>query len=277
MIINHLILKVNKLEKTRLVNFVAKVMEESGFKVYKNFQTSRHIIDIYGVLPTILGDIGVVVAVKNYDERWEVGLDVLKEMEMVSKTLKASKVVVISSSYFTESAVNYAGRRNIKLVDKEGLVNLAKKFSKKDLEEEEIDHDVETVDEDYVPSSSSLSSRSSRSSIPFFGGSKKSLNKGGASTRKSSGFSPGPTLRAILSNTIVLIIVVLLISSLITYLVGLNYKNTAYIGMTKILSSAILSYGLVLFFERDFMAMLVKGTTVFFVSLIIYVILILIL
>ena len=43
-------------------------MEESGFKAYKNFQTSRHIIDIYGVLPTILGDIGVVVAVKNYDE-----------------------------------------------------------------------------------------------------------------------------------------------------------------------------------------------------------------
>jgi hypothetical protein len=54
---------VGKLEKSRLVNFMAKVMEESGFKVYKNFQTSRHIIDIYGVLPSILGDVGVVVAV----------------------------------------------------------------------------------------------------------------------------------------------------------------------------------------------------------------------
>ena len=75
------------MEKTKLVDFVAKVMEESGFKVYKNFQTSRHIIDIYGVLPSVLGDVGVVVGVKNYDEQWEVGLDVLKEMEMVAKTL----------------------------------------------------------------------------------------------------------------------------------------------------------------------------------------------
>ena len=126
MIIIHLKSKGEQMEKNRLVKFMAKVMEESGFKVYQNFQTSRHIIDIYGVLPTILGDIGVVVAVKNYDERWEVGLDVLKEMEMVAKTLKASKIVVVSTSYFTENAINYAGRRNIKLLDKDALLSLAK-------------------------------------------------------------------------------------------------------------------------------------------------------
>src|SRR5690606_11070408 len=108
---------------------MARVMEESGFKVYRNFQTSRHIIEICVVLPTVLGDIGVVVACKNYDDRWEVGLDVLKEMEMVAKTLKASKVVVVTTSYFTNSAINYAGRRNIKTIDKDCLMVLAKKFS----------------------------------------------------------------------------------------------------------------------------------------------------
>ena len=77
---------MSKLEKDRLVRFIAKVMEESGFKVYKNYKTSRHVIDVYGILPTVLGDMGVVVACKNYDEHWEVGLDVLKEMEMVGKT-----------------------------------------------------------------------------------------------------------------------------------------------------------------------------------------------
>ncbi|HEX7467247.1 MAG TPA: restriction endonuclease, partial [Methanobacterium sp.] len=92
------------MEKNRLVKFVAKVMEQSGFKVYENFQTSRHIIDIYGVLPTVLGDVGVVVSCKNYDERWEVGLDVLKELEMVAKTLKASKMVVVTTSHFTTNA-----------------------------------------------------------------------------------------------------------------------------------------------------------------------------
>ncbi|OPY30089.1 MAG: Restriction endonuclease [Methanobacterium sp. PtaU1.Bin242] len=263
------------MEKSRLVNFVAKVMEESGFKVYKNFQTSRHIIDIYGVLPSILGDIGIVVAVKNYDERWEVGLDVLKEMEMVAKTLKASKIVVVSSSYFTDNAVNYAGRRNIKLIDKDGLMSLAKKFSTQSFEAEEPGNEYETEEygEDEEEDVFVAPQRSSARS--FFSGPKKSLSKSGKD--KPMNRSLGPTLRAILSNTIALIIIVLLISTLITYIIGLNDKNTALIGIAKILSSAILSYGLVLLFERDFMVMLVKGTTVFFVSLIIYVILILIL
>ena len=257
---------MSKLEKTRLVNFVAKIMEESGFKAYKNFQTSRHIIDIYGVLPTILGDIGVVVAVKNYDERWEVGLDVLKEMEMVAKTVKASKIVIFSSSYFTESAAEYADKRNINLINKDGLMKLAKKFSKRNSEVEGVDEEDENTETSYIPSSSSP--------INFFNGKKKSLNKGGSS-KGSINISLGPS-KAILSNTIALIIIVLLISSLLTYIVSLNYKNTAYLGMTKIISSAILSYGLVLLLQRDLMSLLVKGTMVFFASLIIYVILILI-
>lgn len=261
------------MEKSRLVNFVAKVMEESGFKVYKNFQTSRHIIDIYGVLPSVIGDIGVVVAVKNYDERWEVGLDVLKEMEMVAKTLKASKIVVVSSSYFTDNAVNYAGRRNIKLIDKDSLLNLAKQFSSKSFDEddeeyEEADVEVSTEEEEYVPPQRSRG-------ISFFRRSRKSLDRGGRANNGSRYL--GPTLRLILSNPISLIVIVLLLSSLITYLVSLNDKNVALIGITKILSSAILSYGLVLLFERKLMALLIKGTTVFFASLIIYVILILIL
>lgn len=257
------------MEKTRLVNFVAKVMEESGFKVYKNFQTSRHIIDIYGVLPSILGDVGVVVGVKNYDERWEVGLDVLKEMEMVAKTLKASKIVVVSSSYFTDNAVNYAGRRNIKLIDKEGLVNLAKKFSNRNYDDEGEDEEVEvSSEEEYEPVAKS-------SGFSFLSGPRKSLNKGGKVKPVSRPL--GPILRKILSNTIVLIIIVLAISSLIAYLVRLSGdENTALVGIATILSSAILAYGLVLLIERNLMAMLVKGTTVFFVSLIIYVIMILV-
>ena len=244
-------------------------MEESGFKAYKNFQTSRHIIDIYGVLPTILGDIGVVVAVKNYDERWEVGLDALKEMEMVAKTVKASQIVIFSSSYFTESAYNYADKRNIKLINKDGMLELAKKFSKRNLEVEEVEEDDkdENTETSYVPSSSS--------SINFFSGKKKSLNKGKGSSRGHINISLGPS-KSILNNTVALIIIVLLLSSLLTFIVSLNYKNTAYLGITKIISSAILSYGLVLLLQRDLMSIIVKGTTVFFASLIIYVILILI-
>lgn len=265
---------MREVDKNRLVRFMARVMEESGFKVYQNFQTSRHIIDIYGVLPTILGDIGVVVACKNYDERWEVGMDVLKEMEMVAKTLKASKVVVVTTSYFTDSANNYAGRRNIKLIDKDGLMVLAKRFTQhqEELVEEESMVDYEDVEEktDYTPSSSSGPSVS----LGFLSRGKGSLKKSTGRTRKPS--EPvWPRLRPLVKNPIVLIIIVLLLSKLITYLVELSSNSTAMSGMSTIVSSAILSYGLVLILERDLNAALVKGTTVFFVALLINVLLIL--
>ncbi len=267
---------MSKLEKDRLVRFIAKVMEESGFKVYKDYKTSRHVIDIYGVLPTVLGDMGVVVACKNYDEHWEVGLDVLKEMEMVGKTLQASKVVVVTSSSFTTSASNYAARKNIKLVDKEGIIAIAKKFSKKDYNYEDSDVDnAEEYDDDQREVYTSIPP--SKKSALFSGGN-KSLSK-----VKSKNISPSvnlsgvvPTVKAILHNTIALIVIVLLLSSLITYIIGIFNKSTAVTGMSKILSSAILAYGLVFLVEKNTNEVLTKGTIVFFVSMIIYVVLIII-
>lgn len=278
----HRCLKVGEVDKNRLVKFMARIMEESGFKVYRNFQTSRHIIDIYGVLPTILGDIGVVVACKNYDDRWEVGLDVLKEMEMVGKTLKASKIVVVTTSYFTKSAVNYADRRNIKTIDKDGLVALAKKFSTQnedysgvqvyDEDEGEGGGNPEVV-EDYTPSSSTASSFPKTSSASgFFSRGKGSLDRSNKSRSFSMPETPG--LKPLLTNTISLIIIVFLLSSLITYVISMGYTNTAILGITKILISAVLSYGLVMAVERDVTTTLSKGTIVFFVSLVIYVIMI---
>ena len=124
-------------EKPQLVNFIAKVLEDSGFKVYKNFKTSQQTVDIYAVLPTSMGDFGMVVACKNYDKEWEVGIDVLKEMEVIGKKLKASKVSVVTSSGFSSQAKRYAEERKIKLVDRNDLVALAKKYNNKKKQEKE--------------------------------------------------------------------------------------------------------------------------------------------
>lgn len=271
--------RVVALEKSRLISFVAKVMEESGFKVYKNFETSRHIIDIYGVLPTILGDMGVVVACKNYDEKWDVGIDIVKEMEMIGKLLKASKIVVVTTSYFTDNAANYAGKRNIKLIDKDGILSMAKKFSKKTPAVEETADTYEDDDfEDYTPSSGSslVSPRRVRS-----GPNLVTSLRSGKKLRKVQGEAVlpriMPKIKLLLKNTVVLIILVLLLSSLAAYLVGLGNKSTAILGVSKILVSAILSYGIVLGVEKDATVMLVKGTTVFFASMVIYAILVVLL
>ncbi|MCC7550480.1 MAG: restriction endonuclease [Methanobacterium sp.] len=279
MLLNHPCSKVGTLDKKRLVRFMARVMEESGFKVYRNFQTSRHIIDIYGVLPTIVGDIGVVVACKNYDDRWEVGLDVLKEMEMVGKTLKASKIVVVTTSYFTNSAINYASRRNIKTIDKDGLMVLAKKFSAQHSEyggaavyDDEEGEPAGGTGE-YTPSPETATSFPQTSSS-FFSRGKGSLSR---AKRSRSISLPSTELKPLLTNTVSLIIIVFALSTLITYFISMGYTNTAILGVAKILISAVLSYGLVLLVEQDLTKTLSKGTIVFFVSLLIYVILIIVL
>ena len=261
---------MRKLEKNRLVDFVAKIMEKSGFKVHKYFKTSKHLVDIYGVLPTVLGDIGVVVACKNYEERWKVGLDVLKEMEMVAKTLQASKVIVITTSTFSDNALSYANGRNITLIDKDELINIAKSLSKKkNIETSENYEDEEEVNDDeetYVlPSDSAGRSFLSRGRRGSLTGKKRNISNSDTSDNLKK------WSKTLLSNPIALIIIVLAVSTLITYLIHIN---KALLGILRIFIAAVLSYGIVMAVERDITVTLIRGSTVFFVTLIIYIALI---
>ncbi|HEX3013508.1 MAG TPA: restriction endonuclease [Methanobacterium sp.] len=258
---------MRKLEKNRLIDFVAKIMEKSGFKVHKYFKTSKHLVDIYGVLPTVLGDIGVVVACKNYEERWKVGLDVLKEMEMVAKSLQASKVVVITTSTFSDNALSYANGRNINLIDKDELMNIAKSFSNKNVKTNETYDDNEDDDdgEDYVFSSSAGSSFLSRGKRGSLTGKRRNISSSNTSDNLKVW---GKTL---LSNTIALIIIVLAVSYILSSVLSLN---PVILRVLRILLAALLSYGIVMAVERNLTVTLIRGSTVFFVTLIIYIALI---
>jgi len=255
---------VSELEKKRLVDFVAKIMEQSGFKVQTNYRTSKYIVDVYGVLPTVLGDIGVVVACKNYEDRWKVGMEVLKDMEMTAKALQASKIVIITTSDFSPNAVSYAERRGIKLIDKDGIMALAKQFSKKPESNENTNNYTEVTedneDEDYNPSKSTGSSFMSR-------GKRGSL---AGKTRSEAPDKFEAWFKAILSSTIGLIIIVLALSYILSSLIS----SGPIVGILRILFAAILSYGIVIAVERDLMVTLIKGSTVFFVTLIVYIALI---
>lgn len=119
------------MEKPQLINFIANLLEDSGFKVYKNFKTTQQMVDIYAILPTSMGDFALVLGCKNYDKNFSVGIDVLKEMEMAGKNLKASRVGVITSSKFSEQARLYSEEKHIKLVDRDDLIRLAKEYNEK--------------------------------------------------------------------------------------------------------------------------------------------------
>ncbi|HIH71387.1 MAG TPA: restriction endonuclease [Methanothermobacter thermautotrophicus] len=251
------------MKKQKLVDFIAKVMEDSGFKVYKDFRTSQHIVDIYGILPTALGDIGVVVACKNYDENWKVGMDVLKEMEMAAKTLKASKVVIVTTSDFSSQARNYAVKRNMKLIDRKGLIRIAEDFSKKiQVPEEE---DEEYLDEEevevYTPPSNIFHTTPQR----------------GVLSRRESRKPLAPVIRGLMQNTIILILTVVAVSFIIATLLQLAAGlGTSLTGVLKLMIAAALSYGIPYLVEEDGAVIMIKGTIVFFSSLLLLVILILI-
>ena len=226
-------------------------MEDSGFKVYKNFKTSQKVIDIYAILPTTIGDFGVVVACKNYDKDFEIGVDVLKEMEEVGESLKASKVTVVSSSYFSSQATNYALRKNIKLVDRNNLIELAKKYqdntSQTTLDNTPYDGGASAyIEEEYTYDESDieyLMQRRDRNPNVY----KSSLYKQ-IDEDRHRGFD---------------------ISSLLNK--GKSIKRIT--GLIEMVVALLLSYGLSLYTERS-SNFIIKGTFVFFISLVILIILI---
>ncbi|MDR3290914.1 MAG: restriction endonuclease [Methanobrevibacter sp.] len=298
------------MEKSQLINFIGKMMEDSGFKIYKNFKTSNMIIDIYAVLPTLIGDFGVVVTCKNYDKQFNVGIEVLKDMEMISKRLKASKVVIVTSSSFSSQAINYSTRKDIKLIDREDLIKFAKKFSQENNENvppsnnENFDSNIEpnshsnlepnrsfNHDNTFLEKTGKFGSNKKGDvlSNPKNSFSTKNKNKLGSMFSKNNNpslpkdtFNNKPkkknvnyvaTLKTILNNAIIMIIIVVLLSYFIPYILEkleiLHGKET---GILEILLSLILSFGIVLSLNKNKAVWIIKGTIVFFISVAILII-----
>lgn len=292
-----------------MINFIAKVMEDSGFKVYKNFKTSQRVIDIYAILPTTMGDFGVVVACKNYDRTFEVGVGVLKEMEEAGESLKASKVAIVSSSMFTDQATNYATRKNIKLVDRDKLMELAKKYQNKmdnqstsDTQREETiedyydySYDSDDMDylmrrqdeEDFIYNSNSLyhydDSYKSHGLLSRLGGHSDSRQRASLApvnsyyydSKLEFNFEFGRVLTKILANPIVAVILVVLVSYALSYLFGHVLKAGGGVGgLVEMVVALLMSYGLTYFFSERSRFFIIRGTVIFFVSLIILIILI---
>lgn len=301
------------MEKPQLINFIAKVLEDSGFKVYKNFKTSQRVIDIYAVLPTTMGDFGVVMACNNYDKEFEVGIDLLKEMEDAAESLKASKAAVVTSAYFDNQATNYALRKNIKLVDRDNLTELAKKYQdnsqqttldSKDysagdvsyIEEEYPEYTYDADDMDYImrrrdenpavykntlyPEVEGYNSSNSRFSL--FNRNKKNQIKTLYPTNYQThlyDYYSKPSwftrLQPILSNPFVTIALVVIISYLLAFLLGRVLKlDHGICGLIEMLVALTLSYGLTYSFVDRTRFFVTRGTVIFFISLIILIILI---
>ena len=286
-------------------------MEDSGFKVYKNFKTSQKVIDIYAILPTTIGDFGVVVACKNYDKDFEIGVDVLKEMEEVGESLKASKVTIVSSSYFSTQATNYALRKNIKLVDRDSLTELAKKYQDRTsqttldntpydggasayIEDDYQEYDYDSSDMEYLMQRRDQNPSVYKSSLYRQIGEDRpgvfsSLLNKGSSIRDNIGSSPktlydydrgqqpsysNPLMFKLISNPVVLIIMVVFVAYFIAFFCGnVLHIDAGITGLLEMVVALVLSYGFSLYTERnsDF---LVKGTFIFFISLVILIILI---
>lgn len=299
------------MEKPQLINFIAKVLEDSGFKVYKNFKTSQRVIDIYAVLPTTIGDFGVVLACNNFDKEFEVGIDLLKEMEDAAESLKASKVAIVTSAYFNNQATNYALRKNIKLVDRDNLTELARKYQN-DTQQTTLDStdystgEVSYVEEEYPEYTYDASDmeyimrrrdenpivykntlypqveeyNSNKSRFSFLNRRKKQqYNSLYPANLYNYNYNAGPSwfdrLQPILSNAFITILLVVVISYLLSYLFGNILKiDYGISGLIEMIVALALSYGLTFTFADRSRFFITRGTVIFFISLIILIILI---
>ena len=297
------------MEKPQLINFIAKVMEDSGFKVYKNFKTSQKVVDIYAVLPTTIGDFGVVVACKNYDKNIETGVDVLKEMEDVANSIKASKVTIVTSSYFSSQAKNYALRKNIKLVDRDDLLELAKKYqdntsqttldntpyeddASRYIEEEYPEYTYDASDMEYLmqrrdenpvvykntlyrqidePKHNHFSSLLNRNNSSRGSSQPNLYNYNNFTQKYNNNIS---LLFRLLSNPVILILFIVVVSYILALFFGrvLGF-DSGFTGLLELIVALILSYGITLMTERN-REFIIKGTFIFFISLIILILLI---
>lgn len=287
------------MEKERLIKFIATIMEESGFKTTTNYPVDNQVIDIYATLETSVGEVGVVVACKNYEEPWTVGLDVLKDMEHAAKAVNASKILIFTTSRFTHGAAVYAQKRNIKLVDKKGLMKIAQNYSKKQrvVSEPSVDEDEFDYDDYYYESSSrpqSLNPNRGNNSHAIFSGrfsrsnrsSNSSLNqyqntsyqpRSYMNTATNTSISIRDKLPAVdidkslafFKEHLIVYLVLLVIISAVISLIFNRITTGRYTGLGKIAASAIVCYGGLLLVERNLSELLFKGSIIFFISIII--------
>lgn len=286
------------MEKERLVKFVATIMEESGFEVITNYAVADHVIDIYGTLQTNSGEVGVVVACKNYEEPWTIGIDVLKEMEAAARLVKASKIIIFTTSRYNHGAAVYAQRRNIKLVDRKGLLKIAQNYSKKrNIVTEEDVYEEDNYPEYYEPENTKRASlnphtnRSSNNSHTIFSSRFNRQNNRTSNYYQSN--MPASSRRTLstrnISNPVkfnvdlnnifeffknhdyIFLLLIIILCTLITY--ALNVITVGpYTGVGKILSCVILCYGGIALINKDLSDIIFKGSVLFFISIFISII-----
>lgn len=284
------------LEKERLVNFVATIMEESGFEVMTNYAVADYVIDIYGILNTPSGEVGVVVACKNYEEPWTIGIDVLKEMEAAARLVNASKIIIFTTSRYNHGAAVYAQRRNIKLVDRKGLLKIAKNYSNKrsivteDEYEEEHEIEIEPVNSRparlnprsnrstnnahtiFSTPLNRLGNRTTnnyRSNVPTT--SRRSLSTRNISSPVNFNMDLNTVFKFFNSHSYIYLLLLIILCTLITYVLNVITVGP-YTGVGKILSCIIICYGGVTLINKDLSDIMFKGSVLFFISVFISVV-----
>lgn len=287
------------MEKQRLIKFIATIMEDSGFNTITNYSVENIVIDIYGTLKTSVGEVSVVVACKNYEEPWKVGLDVLKEMEKAAKLVGASKILIFCTNTFSHGAAVYAQKRNIKLVDKKGLMKIAKNYSKKQtvVSEPVVDEDDFDYDDYYYETSSSRPAslspnRGNNSHAIFSGRFSRNMDNSSVNQYQSSSYnqprsylssatSRTPDIRSKLPSInidnlleffsehgTVYLVVLVIIASLISFILN-RLTNGPFTGVGKIVASAIVCYGGLVLVDRNLSNVMFKGSIILFISIVI--------
>lgn len=110
--------EIDKMQGLQFEEFLGSLFRSKGYKVKQTRATGDYGADLI----LIKGDQKIVVQAKRYQKY--VGLKAVQEVNSSKNYYQAKEAWVVTNSYYTKQAVHLARSNNVRLIDREELIQL---------------------------------------------------------------------------------------------------------------------------------------------------------
>ena len=104
--------QISKMDKTQFVVFVARQFSKKGYQVKLTPVVDNNNVDV------LLTHLGATIAVGVVHSQTVLSVEQIQPVLLGATTYNASEVIVVTNNYFDRSAVDFAKRKGVSLVDR---------------------------------------------------------------------------------------------------------------------------------------------------------------
>ena len=119
---------IYRISPRKLEEVVAELLIQQGFEVKLNLRSGDGNVDLIATQDSYIGSDAYIVEVKKYSKERLVGLKTVRALLGVVELRNATKGILVTSSYFTNSAKQYAdSNEKLELIDFDGIADWLRK------------------------------------------------------------------------------------------------------------------------------------------------------